>query len=69
MDIHPIEGGEVEVDIRYLGKKKSVRIRTTAYKNGDLYGRGKWIGETTRKIYYKLVIINFTNNSKQFILT
>jgi len=64
----PTGGSGSEIDIRYNGIKKVGQIRTTVYENGDLYGRGKWIGRTASKTGNTLLTINFNYKSKKFIL-
>ena len=66
---YPTGGSGSEIDIRYNKIKRVGKIRTTVYKTGDLYGRGKWIGRTSSRIYNTLVEINYDNNSKDFILS
>ena len=65
---YPTGGSGGEIDIRYDGKKKLGRIRTSVYENGDLYGRGKWIGRTASRTYNTLVTIHFINVTKEFSL-
>ena len=60
---YPTGGSGGEIDIRYDGKKKLGRIRTSVYENGDLYGRGKWIGRTASKTGNTLLTINFNYES------
>ena len=48
--------------------KRTGKIRTSVYENGDLYGRGKWVGRTSSRIYNTLVEINYENSSKTFEL-
>ena len=64
----PTGGSGSELDIRYNGDKRLGKIRTTVYSNGDLYGRGKWIGRTASKTYNTLLTINFYYETKKFIL-
>ena len=56
------------LDIRYKSKKRTGKIRTTVYKNGNLYGRGKWIGRTSSRIYNTLIEINYSDSTKYFEL-
>jgi len=56
------------ITIIYNKNKRTGKIRTTVYENGDLYGRGKWIGRTSSRIYNTLVEINYENYSKKFEL-
>ena len=56
------------VDIRYNGKKRTGKIRTTVYENGNLYGRGKWVGRTSSRIYNTLIEINYSYSTKYFEL-
>tara|TARA_B100000686_G_scaffold9436_1_gene9499 strand:+ start:13878 stop:14276 length:399 start_codon:yes stop_codon:yes gene_type:complete len=66
---YPTGGSGSEIDIRYNKKKKRVgKIRTTVYANGNLYGRGKWIGRTSSRIYNTLVQIDYDSKTKDFIL-
>ena len=44
------------------------KIRTSVSQNSDLYGRGKWIGRTSSRIYNTLVEINYSNEEKTFEL-
>jgi len=63
-----IGGSGSEVDIRYNKKKRLGKIRTTVYENGNLYGRGKWIGRTSSRIYNTLVEINYIKEKNTFEL-
>jgi len=65
---YPIGGSGAEIDIRFNGDKRLGRIRTSVYENGDLYGRGKWIGRTAAKTYNTLVTIKFDYATKNFLL-
>ena len=65
---YPTGGSGSEVDIRYNNKKRVGKIRTTVYPNGNLYGRGKWIGRTSSRIYNTLIQIDYDNSTKDFIL-
>ncbi len=66
---YPTGGSGSEIDIRYNNKKKRVgKIRTTVYPNGNLYGRGKWIGRTSSRIYNTLIQIDYDNETKIFTL-
>ena len=56
------------VDIRYNKKKRLGKIRTSVYENGNLYGRGKWIGRTSSRIYNTLVEINYLKEKNTFEL-
>ena len=58
----PAGGSGSLVDIRYN------KNRTSVSQNGDLYGRGKWIGRTSSRIYNTLVEINYSNEEKTFEL-
>ncbi len=64
----PTGGSGSLITILYDNKKKTGKIRTSVFKNGDLYGRGKWIGRTSSRIYNTLVEINYENASKKFEL-
>ena len=64
----PAGGSGSLIDIRYNKKKRLGKIRTSVYQNGDLYGRGKWIGRTSSRIYNTLVEINYSNEEKTFEL-
>ena len=64
----PTGGSGSLVDIRYNKVKRTGKIRTSTYENGNLYGRGKWIGRTSSRIYNTLVEINYTNTTKKFEL-
>ena len=64
----PAGGSGSLVDIRYNKKKRLGKIRTSVSQNGDLYGRGKWIGRTSSRIYNTLVEINYSNEEKTFEL-
>jgi hypothetical protein len=57
------------VDIRYNNKKREGKIRTSVYENGNLYGRGKWIGRTSSRIYNTLVEINYSKEKNIFTLS
>ena len=57
------------VDIRYNNKKREGKIRTSVYENGNLYGRGKWVGRTSSRIYNTLVEINYSKEKKIFTLS
>ena len=61
-------GSGSEVDIRYNKKKRLGKIRTSVYENGNLYGRGKWIGRTSSRIYNTLVEINYLKEKNTFEL-
>jgi len=66
---YPTGGSGSEIDIRYNNKKKRVgKIRTTVYSNGNLYGRGKWIGRTSSRIYNTLIQIDYDSKTKDFVL-
>ena len=56
------------ITIRYNKSKRTGKIRTSVYENGDLYGRGTWRGRTSSRIYNILVEINYENSSKKFEL-
>ena len=64
----PTGGSGSLVDIRYNNKKREGKIRTSVYKNGNLYGRGKWVGRSSSRIYNTLVEINYSNEEKVFKL-
>ena len=57
------------VDIRYNNKKREGKIRTSVYEKGNLYGRGKWIGRTSSRIYNTLVEINYSKEKNIFTLS
>tara|TARA_B110000259_G_C13706863_1_gene278749 strand:+ start:19 stop:417 length:399 start_codon:yes stop_codon:yes gene_type:complete len=65
----PTGGSGSLVDIRYNNKKREGKIRTSVYKNGNLYGRGKWVGRTSSRIYNTLVEVNYSNQENIFKLT
>jgi len=65
----PTGGSGSLVDIRYNSKKREGKIRTSVYENGDLYGRGKWIGRTSSRIYNTLVEINYFKEKNIFTLS
>ena len=65
----PTGGSGSLVDIRYNNKKREGKIRTSVYENGNLYGRGKWVGRTSSRIYNTLVEINYSNENKIFKLS
>ena len=67
-EFKPTGGSGSLISIRYNKTIRTGKIRTSVYENGDLYGRGKWIGRTSSKIYNTLVEINYENNSKKFEL-
>ena len=56
------------VTIKYNKIKRTGKIRTSVYENGDLYGRGKWTGRTSSRIYNTLVEINYESSSSKFKL-
>ena len=56
------------ISIRNNKTIRTGKIRTSLYENGDLYGRGKWIGRTSSRTYNTLVEINYENTSKKFKL-
>jgi len=56
------------ITITYNKIKRTGKIRTSVYENGDLYGRGKWIGRTSSRIYNTLVEINYERSSSKFEL-
>jgi hypothetical protein len=56
------------ITILYNKKKRTGKIRTSVYENGDLYGRGKWIGRTSSRIYNTLVEINYEKSTRKFEL-
>ena len=56
------------VTINYNNKKRTGKIRTSVYESGDLYGRGKWIGRTSSRIYNTLVEINYESSTSKFEL-
>jgi len=64
----PTGGSGAEIDIRYNGKKKIGKLRTSVFKDGNLYGRGKWIGRTSSRIYNTLIEINYNALTKNFTL-
>lgn len=64
----PTGGSGSLITIRYNKKKRTGKIRTSLYENGNLYGRGKWIGRTSSRIYNTLVEINYNSSSKEFEL-
>ena len=65
----PTGGSGSLLDIRYNNKKRTGKIRTTVYENGNLYGRGKWIGRTSSRIYNTLIEINYSDSTKYFELS
>ena len=65
----PTGGSGSLIDIRYNNKKREGKIRTSVYANGNLYGRGKWIGRTSSRIYNTLVEINYFNETNIFKLS
>lgn len=65
---NPTGGSGSEVDIRYNGIKRVGKIRTSVFENGNLYGRGKWIGRTSSRIYNTLVEINYSKENNTFEL-
>jgi len=65
---YPTGGSGSEIDIRYNNKKRVGKVRTTVYSNGNLYGRGKWIGRTSSRIYNTLIQIDYDNETKTFTL-
>jgi len=64
----PTGGSGAEIDIRYNGQKKVGKLRTSVFENGNLYGRGKWIGRTSSRIYNTLIEINYDALTKHFTL-
>tara|TARA_A100001037_G_scaffold129198_1_gene117046 strand:- start:355 stop:705 length:351 start_codon:yes stop_codon:yes gene_type:complete len=64
----PTGGSGSEIDIRYNNIKRVGKIRTTVYESGNLYGRGKWIGRTSSRIYNTLIEINYDHETKYFDL-
>jgi len=65
----PTGGSGSLIDIRYNNKKREGKIRTSVYENGTLYGRGKWVGRTSSRIYNTLVEINYSNEKNIFKLS
>ena len=65
----PTGGSGSLVDIRYNNKKREGKIRTSVYENGNLYGRGKWVGRTSSRIYNTLVEINYSKEKNIFTLS
>ena len=65
----PTGGSGSLIDIRYNNKKREGKIRTSVYENGNLYGRGKWVGRTSSRIYNTLVEINYYKEKNIFKLS
>ena len=65
----PTGGSGSLIDIRYNNKKREGKIRTSVYENGNLYGRGKWVGRTSSRIYNTLVEINYSKEKNIFTLS
>ena len=64
----PTGGSGSLITIKYNKLKRTGKIRTSVYEDGDLYGRGKWVGRTSSRIYNTLIEINYENASKTFEL-
>jgi len=64
----PAGGSGSTIETLSTKGKRTGRIRTTVYDNGDLYGRGKWIGRTDSRIFNTLLTINYDAKKRYFTL-
>ena len=66
---YPAGGSGSIIETLSVNGKRTGKIRTTVYKNGDLYGRGKWIGRTDSRIYNTLITVNYDAKKSFFSLS